>query len=92
MLEVRIKPRAKRPGLLGWHGEALKIAVRAAPERGRANAEVVSLVAQALGLPAAAVEITSGATSQDKRLRIRGLDRATIRARLDAALGGAPEP
>jgi uncharacterized protein (TIGR00251 family) len=69
LLDIRVKPRAKRAGILGRHGSALKVAVRAAPERGRANAELVQVLAQALGLPAAAFELVAGATSQDKRVR-----------------------
>ncbi len=86
LLAVRVKPRAKRAGLLGWHGEALKVAVRAAPERGRANEELLDILAAALAVPSSALEIASGATAQDKRIRVAGLDAAELRRRIDAAL------
>jgi len=86
LLALRVKPRAKRAGLVGWHGEALKVAVRAAPERGRANEELIEILAAALDLPSSALEIATGATAQDKRVRVAGLDAAELRRRIDAAL------
>ena len=88
ILTVRVKPRAKRAGLLGRHGDGIKVAVRAAPERGRANAEVVELVAEMLGVESSAVAVVSGMTSQDKRIRVRGLTANELRERLDTALHG----
>jgi uncharacterized protein (TIGR00251 family) len=86
ILDVRVKPRAKRAGLLGRHGNGIKLAVRAAPERGRANAELVQLLAEALKVDASAVEVVSGATSQDKRVRVRGLTPHELHLRLGRAL------
>ena len=88
-LTLRVKPHARRAGLIGWHGDALKVAVCAAPERGRANDEVVSLIATALGIAAADVTLESGAASQDKRVRVRGLEASEARRRIDAALAAA---
>jgi len=87
LLDIRVKPRAKRAGLLGRHGGALKVAVRAAPERGRANEELVQVLAEALDLPASAFELVTGATSQDKRLRVSGVTDEDLMHRIDAALG-----
>jgi len=86
LLEIRVKPRAKRAGLLGRHGLALKVAVRAAPERGRANEELVRVLAEALDLPATAFVLVAGATSQDKRLRVSGVTAEELSRRIDAAL------
>jgi uncharacterized protein (TIGR00251 family) len=91
VLVLRVKPRAKRAGLLGWHGDAIKIAVRAAPERGRANDEVIGLLAMVLDLPAGALRLETGAASQDKRVRIHGLEPGEVRRRLDAALDAGNE-
>jgi hypothetical protein len=84
ILTVRVKPRAKRAGLLGRHGDGIKVAVRAAPERGRANAELLELLAKVLNLDTSAVEVVSGATSQDKRVRV-SLTPTELQKRLDAA-------
>jgi hypothetical protein len=87
ILQLRVRPRAREAGLLGRHGEALKVAVRSAPERGRANAELLQLLAQLLALPAKSLELVAGSGSQDKRVRVHGVDAAELRRRVAAALG-----
>ena len=81
-LRVRVKPGARNDVLLGWHGGALKIAVSAPPERGKANEAVIRLLAGHLGLPRDRVSIVSGAASRDKTVRVEGLTASGIRARL----------
>lgn len=85
-LQVRVKPRASRSGLVGRHGKGVKVAVRAVPERGRANEEVLRVLAQALGVAAGTVHIVAGETSQDKHVRIDGLDQEELERRLAACL------
>jgi uncharacterized protein (TIGR00251 family) len=65
-MRLRVKPGARKTAIVGVHGGALKLAVAAAPERGKANRAVITLLAGALRLPVSAVTITAGATSQDK--------------------------
>ena len=90
-LQVRVKPRASRSGLLGRHGKGVKIAVRAAPERGHANEELLQVVATALGVPAGSVSLVAGAASQDKHLRVEGLDQKELERRLTKTLGANKE-
>lgn len=81
---LKVVPGSTREGVAGWLGDALKVRVRAPAEAGRANAAVVRVVAEALGLPADAVHIASGSSSPKKILEIDGLDLETLRARVDA--------
>jgi hypothetical protein len=83
-LKLRVVPGARRDAILGGHGDALRVAVRAVAEKGRANAAVERLVAAALGLPPDAVALVAGLGSRDKVLAVRGLAEADIRARLAA--------
>ncbi len=80
-LRLRVKPGARNDAVVGVHGGALKVAVAAAPERGRANEAVVALLSETLGLPASAVAIVAGATSQDKTVVV-ALAPAAVRERL----------
>lgn len=82
LLKLRVKPGAKRNALLGRHGEALKLSVTAPPDKGKANRAVIELLAEALDLPASAIEIVGGAGSRDKTVRIEG-DPAAVAALLD---------
>jgi len=77
-LRLRVKPGARRDRLIGAYGGALKVEVAAAPEHGRANDAVVSLLARTLGVPSRDVAVTSGATSQNKTVRVTGIDPAAV--------------
>lgn len=50
----------------------LKARVRAAPENGRANAALIELVADLLGVPKRAVSIRAGETGRIKQIFIAG--------------------
>ena len=81
---VRLQPRARREGIEGVVIDAdgrtaLKIAVTAPPEDGKANAALVALLGKAWKLPKSAFEIVGGATDRRKTLLLRG-DSASLLA------------
>ncbi len=90
VLPVRAQPGARRPGVQGEQNGALKVAVSAPPEDGRANAALVETLRRALGLKRSQVELLAGHTSRDKRFLIRGVARPELEQRLAALLGGMP--
>jgi uncharacterized protein (TIGR00251 family) len=69
-LRLRVSPKARKNAIQGLRGDALKLSVTAAPERGRANDAVIALLAEALDLPASSIELVSGAASKDKVVEI----------------------
>jgi uncharacterized protein (TIGR00251 family) len=69
-LRLRVSAGASRRRILGVHGGALKLSVKAPPEKGRANRDVLALVAEAFGLAPSDVEFVSGETSPDKVVRL----------------------
>lgn len=68
-LAVRVTPGARIEALEIADGKLLA-KVRAKPEDGKANAAVVALVAQALGLAASRLHLLRGATSREKVLKV----------------------
>ena len=60
--------------VVGRYGEAWKIRVAAAPERGRANEEVIAVVADALDISRAAIRLVAGASSRDKIVELQGIE------------------
>ena len=71
-LKVTPKARANRIGTISEDGACLKVAVTAAPERGKANARVIGLLAKAWGLPKSRLAVTAGAASRLKTVFIEG--------------------
>ena len=73
---VRAVPKSSRDAILGVvttpDGPALKIAVRAAPDKGAANAAVIAVMAKEFGVPKSAVSLLGGAASRRKRLHVAG--------------------
>ncbi len=81
-LELKVVPGASRAGIAGWLGDMLKVRVSAPPERGKANAAVEELLAEALGVSSGSVRIVAGHGSARKVVEIAGLSQAEVRARL----------
>jgi uncharacterized protein YggU (UPF0235/DUF167 family) len=85
-LLVKVSPKAARNAVLGWHDDMLKIAVTAAPERGKANAAVQAVLADALCVPKSAITLLHGETQSRKLFDIAGLEDGEILRRLPAAV------
>jgi uncharacterized protein (TIGR00251 family) len=85
-LRLRVKPGARKNGVLGVHDGALRVGVTAAPEKGKANRAVLEALADALDLAPSSLEILSGHASSDKSVRAP-LPPSEIRARLSSVIG-----
>jgi len=81
-LAVKVVPGSSRDRIVGRLGAALKIKVAAPAEKGKANAAVIELLAERLGVGTEAITIESGHTSPAKILVIDGLDDEAIAALL----------
>jgi uncharacterized protein (TIGR00251 family) len=73
LLAVRAQPGAKRNAVLGEQAGALKVAVTAPPEDGRANAALVEMLRDWLGVKRSQVELAGGLTNRNKTFLIRGV-------------------
>jgi len=82
-LELKVVPGSSRDAVAGWLGDALKIRVKAPPEHGRANAAVIALLADTLGITADRIAISRGQSSPRKLVEIQGLTERQVRDRLD---------
>ncbi|HEV3120444.1 MAG TPA: DUF167 domain-containing protein, partial [Isosphaeraceae bacterium] len=70
---------------------ALKVAVTAPPERGKANDAIARVLAETLGCKPAQVELLGGPTSRSKRFLVRGMELEEIRSRLTRGAAGSGE-
>ena len=87
-IAVRAQPNAKKNAVIGEHGGALKVAVTAPPEDGRANEALTDLLRGWLGLKRSQVELASGKTNRNKTFVIRGLSPEALSALVSAKLAG----
>lgn len=86
-IRVRAAPGAKREGITGSFAGAVKIAVQAPAEDGRANERVLRVLADALDISLKHVRLASGARSRDKVVAIQAADPTEILTRLRALCG-----
>jgi uncharacterized protein (TIGR00251 family) len=90
ILRVRVTPKSSRDMVEGLEasaqGPALKVRVRAVPDKGAANAAVVETVADWIGVAKSAVKLVAGSAARVKSLAIAG-DGATLEAQCARRLG-----
>lgn len=84
-IRLRVKPAGRADRVIAPYDGALKLEVRAAPERGRANGAVIRLLADRLGLDRSDVEVVAGRSSQDKTVSLAGVSAEEVVRRLEAA-------
>jgi uncharacterized protein len=70
IIDVHLRPGARRSAIVGEHDGRLKIALQAPPTDGRANAGLLKFLADRLALPQGAVTLVAGARQRRKRVAI----------------------
>jgi uncharacterized protein len=72
VVEVFVQPRAAKDAIVGLHGAAVKIKIKAPPLDDRANRSVSDFVAALLGVPRSSVAVIGGRASRHKRIKVTG--------------------
>ena len=83
---VKVQPKASRDQVVGYRGGVLQLRVSAPPDKGRANAAVVALLADALGVAKFRVRIVRGQSSRDKVLAVESLTQEGVRGILETGV------
>ena len=90
-MRLKVSPKAaqNRGGgiFAGSEGAALKVGVTVAPEGGKANAQVIKLLAREWRLPPSRLHLAAGATSRSKTVLIEG-DPGPLLAQLKRWMNG----
>ena len=81
-LDIKVIPRAGKTSITGTRDGALLIRLAAAPVDGAANAALIALLADVLGVPKRHITLTSGEKSRTKRVKVMGVTAAVVRQRL----------
>ena len=87
VVKVRVQPGASRNQVVGYQQDVLRLRVTAPPQNGKANAAIVSLLAETLGVPKRRVRIVRGLTSRDKLVVVDSLSADELQLRLNALSG-----
>ena len=69
-LSVKVQPRSSRPGVEETGPGEFKVRVKAAPDKGRANAEVIELLAEHFDVPPSRIKIVRGEIARTKTIII----------------------
>lgn len=85
-LAVRAQPGARKSRIVGVHEGALKIAVSAPPEDGRANEALTELLARTLGLRENQIRLLQGRSDRRKVFGIIGMNVDELGQALEAVL------
>jgi len=72
-LRFHVVPNARTNKIMGEHGAAIKIKLRAPAVEGKANAALRSFLAGELKISERAIVLERGQKSRDKLIRIEGL-------------------
>ena len=86
LVKVAARPGAGRDAVLGVQGDALRLAVAAPPDKGKANEALRELLAKTLGVKRGAVALVSGETARAKVFRVEGLTVESAREAVERAL------
>jgi len=73
VLDIWFQPGASRQRIVGMHGNCVKVAVAAPPEKGAANRALEKLLAKEFGLAPGAVAVIAGGGSRRKRVSLQGV-------------------
>jgi uncharacterized protein (TIGR00251 family) len=79
IIRVHVIPNAKIDKVVGEHGDAIKIKLRAPAVGGKANTALRRFLAEKLRIPQRAIVLEHGEKSRDKVIRIDGLSEVGIR-------------
>jgi uncharacterized protein (TIGR00251 family) len=81
-LQFHIVPNAKQSKVVGEHGGAIKVKLRAPAVEGKANATLRSFLAEELKISERSILLERGQKSREKLIRIEGLSEGEVRSRL----------
>ena len=84
-LNLYVVPNAKSDIVVGQHGDAIKIKLRAPAVEAKANSALCSFLAQQLDISRHAIVLEHGHKSRDKVIRIDDVTEQEVRKRLRVA-------
>ena len=72
-LKIKVEPRSSKSGIVGPYGDALKVKLTSPPVEGKANKELIEVLAKGFRIAKKDIEITSGQSSKNKVVKLYGV-------------------
>ena len=72
-LSIKVEPRSSKSGIVGPYGNALKVKLTSPPVEGKANKELIEVLAKGFRIAKKDVEIISGQSSKNKVVKLYGV-------------------
>lgn len=83
-ISIKVQPGSSRNQIAGFSEGVWRIKIAAAPDKGKANKELIDYLSEILGLKKANLEIIRGHTSHNKLISIQGLTAEEISSRFSS--------
>ena len=78
ILLVKVTPRSSQNKIVSWDGEILKVRLKAVPEKGNANKELITFLSKELKIPQKQIVIAHGHRGRQKRLEFLGISKEDL--------------
>ena len=69
-IKVKVIPNSSRNEIVGWQGDILKVKVKAPADKGKANKELINILAEKYHAAERQINIVRGMTSRSKIIEI----------------------
>lgn len=83
---IKASPKALRTQVLGWEENFLKVKIRAVPEKGNANDELIAYLSSILDVPKSRISWLKGHTSKIKQVHIEGMSLEDVKKKIEELL------
>jgi uncharacterized protein (TIGR00251 family) len=81
-LSIKVIPKSRENGIVGWENGTLKIRLQAVAEKGEANRELIRFLSQIVKIPQRDITLVKGATSRHKIITFEGITQEQLLERL----------
>ncbi len=71
IINIKVEPRSSKSGIAGPYGDSLKVRLNSPPVEGKANKELIEILAKEFKIRKKDVEIIKGEKSKNKVVRIK---------------------
>ncbi|MFC1892128.1 DUF167 domain-containing protein [Thermodesulfobacteriota bacterium] len=81
-ISIKLLPRSSKNQIIIKANDVYRIKVTSPPIDGKANKALINILSKQLGIAKGNIEIISGRTSKNKRVRVKGLTKVEITQRM----------